>query len=126
MPTVLILAASPLDQDRLRLGSEVKKIKHALERSRNREKWTIETNEAATVDDLRRALLDFRPAVVHFCGHGGGKSGLAFENDIGQTHSTHAEPLSRLFHHFKDTLKCVVLNACYSEVQAVEIRQQID
>ncbi|MEZ6057462.1 MAG: CHAT domain-containing protein [Planctomycetaceae bacterium] len=126
MPTVLILAASPLDQDRLRLGSEVKQIKRALERSRNRENWTIETNEAATVDDLRRALLDFRPEVVHFCGHGGGASGLAFENDEGQTHGTHAAALTKLFHPFKDTLKCVVLNACYSEVQATEIRQQVD
>lgn len=126
MPTVLILAASPMDQDRLRLGAEVKQIKRALERSRNRGNWTIETNEAATVDDLRRALLDFRPAVVHFCGHGGGASGLAFENEDGKTHSTHAEPLTKLFHHFKDTLKCVVLNACYSEVQGSAIRQQID
>ena len=126
MQTVLLLAASPLDQDRLRLGNEVKQIKRALERSRNRENWTIETNEAATVDDLRRALLDFRPAVIHFCGHGGGANGLAFETDDGATHDAHARPLTRLFHQFKDSLKCVVLNACYSEVQADEIRQQID
>jgi hypothetical protein len=31
-----------------------------------------------------------------------------------------------LFHHFKDRLKCVVLNACYSKVQAEVIRQQVD
>lgn len=126
MPTVLLVAASPLDQDRLRLSYEAKKIKQALERSRNRENWTIETNEAATVDDLRRALLDFRPTVVHFSGHGGGESGLAFETEDGGTHEAHAEPLTRLFHHFKDSLKCVVLNACYSDVQANEIRKQID
>jgi hypothetical protein len=126
MPTVLLVAASPVDQDRLRLSSEVKQIKHALERSRNREKWTIETNEAVTVDDLRRALLDFRPTVVHFSGHGSGTGGLAFENDKGETHTAQTGPLTKLFHHFKDSLKCVVLNACYSEIQAIEIRQQID
>ena len=121
MPTVLILAASPLDQGRLRLSNEVKQVKRALERSRNRENWRIETNEAATVDDLRRALLDFRPTIVHFSGHGSGACGLAFENDAGDTHDTQAEPLARLFHQFKDSLKCVVLNACYSDVQAAEI-----
>ncbi|MCH8045113.1 MAG: CHAT domain-containing protein [Planctomycetes bacterium] len=126
MPTVLLVAASPVDQDRLRLSNEVKQIKQALERSRNRENWTIETNEAVTVDDLRRALLDFRPAVVHFSGHGGGIGGLAFEDDKGETHAAQTEPLTKLVHHFKDSLKCVVLNACYSEVQATEIRQQID
>lgn len=52
--------------------------------------------------------------------------GLAFENDASITHETHTEPLTKLFHQFKDTLKCVVLNACYSEVQAEDISQQID
>jgi hypothetical protein len=126
MPTVLILAASPNDQDRLGLGREVKKIRQALERSRNRENWRIESNEAATVEDLRRALLDYQPTVVHFSGHGGGDAGLCFEDDQGGTHLTHAAPLAKLFHHFKDRLKCVVLNACYSKVQAEVIRQQVD
>lgn len=126
MPTVLLLAASPVDQDRLRLSSEVKQIKQALERSRNREHWTIESNEAVTVDDLRRALLDCRPTVVHFAGHGGGAAGLAFEDDIGETHAAQTRPLTRLLHQFKDSVRCVVLNACYSESQATEIRAQID
>ena len=126
MPNVLIVAASPLNEDRLSLNREVKKIKQALERSRNREKWRIESNEAATVEDLRRALLDHQPTVVHFCGHGGGDGGICFEDDQGLTHPTHAAPLTKLFHIFKDNLKCVVLNACYSEVQGDAIRQQID
>ncbi len=126
MPTVLIVSASPLDQDRLRLSAEVRDIRHALKRSRNREEWTIESNEAATVDDLRRALLDCRPTVVHFSGHGSGLGGLCFEDADGHTNLADAVPLARLFHHFKDKLKCVVLNACYSEVQGDVIRQEID
>jgi len=108
------------------LGSEVRGIRHALQRSKNRENWVIESNEAVTVDDLRRALLDFRPTVVHFAGHGDGAAGLCFEDSEGNTHSAAAEPLARLFHHFKDELKCVVLNACYSAVQADVIRNEID
>ncbi|MCB1949279.1 MAG: CHAT domain-containing protein [Burkholderiales bacterium] len=126
MPTVLIVSASPLDQDRLRLNAEFRDIRHALQRSRNREEWTIESNEAVTVDDLRRALLDFRPSIVHFSGHGGGSSGLCFEDVDGNANTTSAEPLAKLFHHFKDDLKCVVLNACYSEVQGNIIRQEVD
>lgn len=126
MPTILLLAASPLNLDRLRLGNELKKIKQALERSRNREKWKIESIDATTVDDLRRALLDFTPTIVHFSGHGGGESGLAFENDDGETHEATTIALTKLFHHFKESLKCVVLNACYTDVQCAKIREQID
>ena len=126
MPTVLIVSASPLDQDRLRLGAEVRDIRHALQRSRNREDWVIESNEAVTVDDLRRALLDFHPTVVHFSGHGGGSGGLCFEDSEGHTNSAGSVSLAKLFHHFKENLKCVVLNACYSEVQGDVIRREID
>lgn len=126
MPIVLIVSASPLDQDRLRLGAEVRDIRHALKRSRNREDWSIESNEAVTVDDLRRALLDFRPDILHFSGHGSGIDGLCFEDTDGHTHSADSTTLAKLLHHFKDQLKCVVLNACYSKVQGEVIRQEID
>ena len=126
MPTVLIVAASPLDQDRLRLGAEIREVRRALQRSRNRENWKIESNEAVTVDDLRLAMLDLRPAVVHFSGHGDGANGLCFEDTDGNTHRTGAMPLAKLLHHFKDDLKCVVLNACYSDIQAEVIRNEID
>lgn len=126
MPTVLIVSASPLDQDRLRLNAEFRDIRHALQQSRNRDDWVIESNEAVTVDDLRRALLDFRPTIVHFSGHGGGLDGLCFENTEGRTNSADAESLAKLFHHFKDDLKCIVLNACYSKIQGDVIRQEID
>ncbi|HWB03607.1 MAG TPA: CHAT domain-containing protein [Verrucomicrobiales bacterium] len=126
MPTALIVSASPLDQDRLRLGAEFRDIRHALDRSRNREEWKIESNQAVTVDDLRRALLDFRPAILHFSGHGGGVDGLFFEDNDGNTHTADSMALAKLLHHFKDQLKCVVLNACYSKVQGEVIRQEID
>lgn len=126
MPVLLIVSASPLDQDRLRLAAEFRDIKKALQRSKNRENWTIESNEAATVDDLRLAMLDYRPAIVHFAGHGGGADGLCFEDDSGNTNLSGGKALSNLFHHFKDDLKCVVLNACYSEDQGHVICEEID
>ncbi len=126
MPTVLIVSASPIDQDRLRLGAEFRDIRHALQRSRNREDWKIESNEAITVDDLRRALLDHNPTILHFSGHGGGQGGLCFEDVDGTSNPAHAEPLARLLHHFKNQLKCIVLNACYSEIQGEVIRNEID
>jgi hypothetical protein len=125
MHSILIVCASPIDQDRLRLNAEVKNIRHALERSKNREQWTIVSNEAVTVDDLRRSLLDLKPTILHFSGHGDA-NGICFEDDSGESNSTCAESLVKLLHHFKENLKCVILNSCYSEAQARIIREEID
>ncbi|MGB5594301.1 MAG: TIR domain-containing protein, partial [Crocosphaera sp.] len=73
----------------------------------------------------RRAILDFEPNIVHFSGHGAGEEGLAFENETGQVKLVKAEPLAKLFKLFADQIECVVLNACYSEVQAKAIAQHI-
>jgi CHAT domain len=125
VPTLLIACASPLDQDRLRLGNEEKQIRQALQRSRKRDHWKIESNLAVTVDDLRRALLDHRPAVLHFAGHGR-PDGLCFESEDGGSHAPDRMSVAKLFHVFRDDLKCVVLNACYSQPQAELIRDGID
>lgn len=125
MKTILVVSAGPMDQDSLRLGAEMRDIRQALQRSKSRGEWKIECHTAITVDDLRRALLDYRPAILHFSGHGAGKDGLCFEDANGYTHMTQAEPLAELFHLFSDSLKCVVLNACYSEVQAMAICNEI-
>jgi len=63
---------------------------------------------------------------VHFSGHGGGPGGLCFEDQNGLTHATDTIPLAKLLHHFRAEVKCVVLNACYSEHQAEVIRREID
>src|SRR3954453_15886861 len=141
--TLLILAANPKGTERLRLDEEVKKIEHGLERSKRRDQFKLVVKWAVTDDELRRALLDHEPEIVHFSGHGTGTDkggsgrdfvidpedetgGLAFEDDSGQVQLFSGESLSRLFELCSDHVKCVVLNACYSEAQADAIVQHID
>ena len=79
-----------------------------------------------TGDDLRRALLDHGPEVVHFCGHGLDSAGIEFEDDAGQVREIDGESLARLFGLVADTVKCVLLNACYTESQADPLSRYID
>jgi hypothetical protein len=51
---------------------------------------------------------------------------LVFENVTGQIKLVSAEALAGLFELFADRLDCVLLNACYSEVQAEEISRHIN
>jgi hypothetical protein len=126
MRKILILSANPLSTDRLRLDEEVREIQSALERARSREEFELITRWAVRIDDLRRALLDEEPQIVHFSGHGTGTDGIAVENSSGQVQLVSTESLTNLFELFKNKVECVLLNACYSEAQAEAIYQHID
>jgi hypothetical protein len=123
---ILILSANPKDTSKLRLDEEVRNIQIALKRANNREQFKIITEWAVRVEDLRRALLDHQPTIVHFSGHGSGTTGLVLENNSGQMQLVSSESLARLFKLFQKKIECVLLNACYSEVQAYAIYQHID
>ena len=125
MKRILILSANPRNVTRLRVDEEMREIKEGLRRSRQREEFVIETSQAVRYRDIRRAILDFEPNIVHFSGHGEGEEGLVFEDEIGQVKLVEAEALARLFELFADQIECVVLNACYSEVQARAIARHI-
>ncbi len=120
---ILILSANPKGTTPLRLDEEVREIKEGLRRAKRREQFVIESAEAVRYRDIRRAILDFEPQILHFSGHGAGEEGLVFEDETGQEKLVDAEALAELFELFSDQLECVVLNACYSEVQARAIAQ---
>jgi hypothetical protein len=126
MITVLVFASSPIDQGSLQLGKEHKVIKHSLDSAMNREQFRIVPCMATTVDDLRRYLVEHTPTIVHFCGHGFGEKGLCFEDDKGLSQTVDSDRLAKLFHLVNEDVKCVVLNACLSEVQARSIVEHID
>ena len=123
---ILILSANPKGTNPLRLGEEIREIKEGLRRAKRREQFVIESAEAVRYRDIRRAILDYEPQILHFSGHGAGEEGLVFEDETGREKLVDAEALADLFELFSDKLECVVLNACYSEVQAREVAQHIN
>ncbi|MFG6097371.1 AAA-like domain-containing protein [Leptothoe sp. ISB3NOV94-8A] len=126
MKKILILTSNPKQTEKLRLDEEVREIQEGLQRSRSRDQFEIISKWAVRPDDLRRALLDHEPQIVHFSGHGVGADGLVLENNAGQAKRVTAQSLGRLFSLFKDKVECVLLNACYSEMQAKAIHKHID
>ena len=144
--TILVLAANPKGTNPLRLGEEVRRIQAGLERSQYRSRFRIEQRWAATQIDVRRALLDCKPQIIHFSGHGVGQEsgdasstrkmtvisnsatepeGLMFEDETGQIKLVSGDAIANLFALFSDQIEFVVLNACYSEAQANAIGQHI-
>ncbi len=123
---ILILAANPKNTSRLRLDEELREIEQGLQRAGQRERFEIKPALAVRSRDIHRSILDFKPSIVHFSGHGAGRDGLIFEDETGQAKLVDALALAKLFKLFANQVKCVVLNACYSEIQAKAIAQHID
>ena len=147
--TILFLAANPSNLAQLRLGEEAREIEEALIRSKKRDQFKLEQQWAVRPKDIRRAMLDYSPKIVHFSGHGIGRieivrdsaeasrrmvaeienqpsdEALFLENEMGETQPVSKGSLARLFKLFSTQVECVILNACYSRVQAEVIATHI-
>jgi hypothetical protein len=123
---ILLLAANPDGTACLRVDREIKKIEQGLRLAEQRGCFVFKTCQAVTVPDLRRAMQQHRPQIVHFSGHGEGAAGLCFESEQGKIQFVQDEALAVFFSLFAAEVRCVVLNACYSEVQAEAIARHVD
>jgi WD40 repeat protein len=123
---ILILAANPKNTVRLRLDQEVRDIEEGLQLARQRDNFILQQKGAVRPRDIRLAVLDFRPNIIHFSGHGSQTEGLSFEDEVGKEKFVTAVALAEFFKLFANDVECVLLNACYSEVQASAIAQHID
>jgi hypothetical protein len=121
---ILFLAANPLDTDPLRLDEEIREIDEGLRRAKQSAQFDLKQKWAVRPDDLRRAMLDYSPQFVHFAGHGTGEKGIVLENNQGLTQPVTGEALSHLFALFPE-IECVLLNACYAEIQARAIAENV-
>ncbi len=123
---ILLLSANPKGTSQLRLAQEMRDIKEGLRLSENRDLFSISTAEAIRPRDIRRAILTYKPQIIHFSGHGSPEEGLLFEDETGATKFVDASALAGLFELFANQVECVVLNACYSKYQAAEIARHIN
>ena len=151
--TILFLAANPTGTDPLALGEEARAIQAELERSGYRDCFELETRWAAQPLDLLRELRKLKPTVVHFSGHGGlspagtgatgrrpsrhvvattgtydyePQRGLFFQGPDGRAQVVTAQALRETFGAAGSSVKLVILNACYSDVQAEALRAHVD
>jgi pSer/pThr/pTyr-binding forkhead associated (FHA) protein len=151
--TILFLAANPTGTNPFALGEEARAIQVELERSTYRDCFELKTRWAAQPLDLLRELRKLKPTVVHFSGHGGlspvgtgatgrrprrdvsadagpydneSQHGLFFQGPDGRAQVVTAQALHDTFGAAGSSVKLVVLNACYSDVQAEALRAHVD
>jgi hypothetical protein len=116
--TILFLAANPVEIQLLQLGEECRAIEDKIRGARFRDKLRFRSRWAARPDDLLQALHEDDPTVLHFSGHGVGAQGQCFLAEDGRALLVNSDGLGQVIRAASDSIQLVVLNACYSRVQA--------
>ena len=123
---VLFLSANPVATPKLQLDEEIRQIGIKLRAAEYRDAFDFVPRFAARPDDLLQALLEHKPEIVHFSGHGSAAQQLIFVDDQGNEKPVTKEALVHLFRTLKDNIRLVLLNACSTRPQAEAIAETID
>ncbi|WP_017743917.1 tetratricopeptide repeat protein [Scytonema hofmannii] len=119
---ILILTAIPHG---LRLDREIREIQDAIYRAIRRDLFEVSIRTAVRPQDIRRAIAETHPQIVHFCGHGMPDGSLVLEDDEGNNKPVQPEGLAALFKLHTEYVNCVLLNICYSANLAKAISEHI-
>jgi len=91
-----------------------------------RNELDLRSHWAVRISDLQSLLLRHRPDIVHFSGHGSRSSEIILQDSNGSSMFVPADALSSLFSLLSGSVRCVVLNACFSERQARGIANSVE
>jgi esterase/lipase superfamily enzyme len=123
---ILIIAANPIETDRLKLDEEVRLIKERLNEAATGREYKVEPEWAVRATDLSKFLMQHQPVIVHFSGHGSPTGDIVLENDVGKPALVGINHLADLFGILKGATECVVLNACYSLENASALTDYVE
>jgi hypothetical protein len=123
---ILFISADPKDASHLRLGKEFSGIQDQLKSAKFRDRFKLEIPQlSVNTVSITQAFLDIKPHIVHFSGHGTSDGELCFEDQSGNIQYVEPNALEALFEQFSGKINCVILNACYSDIQAKAIANHI-
>lgn len=152
---ILMLTSNPSDTGQLQLEKEHSQISFQIQNSPKADRFPIKPRKAVTLSQFSEALLDERPVIVHFSGHGELKDA---PNDIkaavtrGQGLEAESHPqddtgiiltsengresffvgtsiIRRIFRtmvqRHEIPIRAVLFNSCYSEAQAKALAELV-
>jgi esterase/lipase superfamily enzyme len=122
---VLVLAANPQGTDPLKLQEEADLIQASLRENLSGREYVVKIQEATRVEDLSKYLLQYRPIIVHFAGHGIYTGEIILANSQNQIQPVTPEALVNLFTQVGKQIECIVLNNCFSLEMADALAKHI-
>lgn len=124
--TVLFLAANPIGSLQLRLDEEARAIQEKIRLSEYRDSVQFESRWATRSSDILQAINETNPTIVHFSGHGSDTGELVLQNPDGSAKFVSADIISAAIATASDTIRLIVFNACFLEIQAASVVEHIE
>lgn len=124
--TALFLAANPAEMQRLSLDREIREITEKIRLSKHRDALKVESAWAVRPQDLVQNLLIYKPTIVHFGGHGNSAGEIILVDGRGKANPVTPDALRSLFAALRDNVRIVLLNGCYSSLQAKAIAEVVE
>jgi formylglycine-generating enzyme required for sulfatase activity len=124
--TILVLSSSPGDQANLKTNEEWNLIREAIRTSRSRDVINVEFRPSVKPADLLDALREIQPEVLHFCGHGSPTSEIILQANDGSSRPVPSQKFEEILESQGQSIRIVVLNACFSRNQAERIVRYAD
>ena len=97
-PTIRILdlAANPIGTQQLHLAQEVREIETRIRASRHPDSIELIPHWAVQYGDLEQALLECKPTVLHFSGHGSPRGEILLQDASNRPRPLNTEALETL------------------------------
>jgi hypothetical protein len=122
---ILFVAANPKTTAPLDLNAEYEAIEERLYASRHADRFLMQPRWKLGRDQLLDFLLQYRPHILHFSGHGT-EDNLILQDSDGNPWPLDRQLARQTFKAARATLKLVVLNACYARDVAEDVSEVID
>ena len=101
-------------------------IHQAVRLSEQRDHIRLEARWAVRPADITQAILDTRPIIVHFSGHGSESSELAFEGEDGAFRVIDPADLVGLVRAIGQSVRVILYNACWSAEAAAAMAERVE
>lgn len=123
---ILFFAAVPMGSRELMIGQEVQAITDKIDDAAYYDSIDLVPALAAKPDDLIKTLNKHKPRIVHFSAHGMPTGEILLLDPLGFSKPVSPSAIQALLKTLKDNIRIVILNACYSKLQAQAIVKVID
>lgn len=123
---ILFVLSCPPGRYQIDTAEEIRQIRAELQSAQHRDRFTHELIIAATYTDLRKALRQHKPHILHIACHGTEDAELVLSDGHGDEERIDAATFVELLEVLKDDLRLVVLNACHSAAITAKLVPAID